>query len=174
MVTINKSFWYGICCASFTWMISLYLYWQLNKTEINNVLPTGVSNKHRAEKIVRDWHYNALESNDNKINHKWQNVEEHKQNLKNYFNSEKLLEQLQPRFPKIKGATSDEQSTIYEHYILIIENKMYFLVLNELGMVKSLDDQNTRDEGYKQHAFNVLVSNKLSYHRNIPDTRNEL
>lgn len=41
-------------------------------------------------------------------------------------------------------------------------------------MVKNVEEQEVRDEGYKQHAFNVLISNKLSYHRNIPDTRNKL
>ncbi|XP_018320488.1 polypeptide N-acetylgalactosaminyltransferase 35A isoform X2 [Agrilus planipennis] len=32
MVSLNKSFFYGICFASVTWLISLYLYWQLNKS----------------------------------------------------------------------------------------------------------------------------------------------
>jgi hypothetical protein len=45
---------------------------------------------------------------------------------------------------------------------------------NELGMVKSPEDQRIRDEGYKNHAFNVLVSHKLEYHRTIPDTRHRL
>lgn len=53
-------------------------------------------------------------------------------------------------------------------------NKTLFLALNELGLVKNEEEQRIRDEGYKQHAFNVLISNKLSYHRNIPDTRNKL
>nr|CAD7260064.1 unnamed protein product [Timema shepardi] len=43
--------------------------------------------------------------------------------------------------------------------------------LEELGMVKTPEDQLVREEGYKTHAFNVLVSNHLSYHRDIPDTR---
>lgn len=48
------------------------------------------------------------------------------------------------------------------------------LALNELGVVKNEEEQKIREEGYKQHAFNVLISNKLSYHRSIPDTRNKL
>lgn len=52
--------------------------------------------------------------------------------------------------------------------------KYSFLALSELGLVKTEEEQKIRDEGYKRHAFNVLISNKLSYHRSIPDTRNKL
>ncbi|CAB3375722.1 Hypothetical predicted protein [Cloeon dipterum] len=45
---------------------------------------------------------------------------------------------------------------------------------NEIGMVRSLEEQRIRDQGYKNHAFNTLVSHKLGYHREIPDTRNAL
>jgi polypeptide N-acetylgalactosaminyltransferase len=41
-------------------------------------------------------------------------------------------------------------------------------------MVHSPEEQRLRDQGYKNHAFNVLVSHKLGYHRQIPDTRNPL
>lgn len=41
-------------------------------------------------------------------------------------------------------------------------------------MVHNVEEQNIRDEGYKIHAFNTLVSQQLSYHREIPDTRNKL
>lgn len=39
MVNLNKSFLYGICFASLTWIISLYLYFQITNSEIsaNNV-----------------------------------------------------------------------------------------------------------------------------------------
>jgi hypothetical protein len=46
--------------------------------------------------------------------------------------------------------------------------------INEVGMVKTAEDQVLRSEGYKVHAFNVLVSRELSYHREIPDTRHHL
>lgn len=50
----------------------------------------------------------------------------------------------------------------------------FFLELVELGLVKTLEDQRKKDEGYKKHAYNVLISERLSFHREIPDTRNEL
>jgi hypothetical protein len=33
-------------------------------------------------------------------------------------------------------------------------------------------DQELRDLGYQKHAFNMLISNRLGYHRDVPDTRN--
>lgn len=41
-------------------------------------------------------------------------------------------------------------------------------------MVKNSHEQYIRDSGYKKHAFNVLVSNKIGLIRSIPDTRNKL
>lgn len=41
-------------------------------------------------------------------------------------------------------------------------------------MVHNKEDRVIKDEGYKLHAYNVLISNQLSYHRPIPDTRNKL
>jgi polypeptide N-acetylgalactosaminyltransferase len=41
-------------------------------------------------------------------------------------------------------------------------------------MVQNSEEQYIRDDGYKKHAFNVLVSNKLGLFREIPDTRNKL
>lgn len=44
----------------------------------------------------------------------------------------------------------------------------------DLGLVKTKEDQKIREMGYKDYAFNVLVSLRLDYHREIPDTRNKL
>ncbi|KAL5007710.1 hypothetical protein ScPMuIL_016516 [Solemya velum] len=44
----------------------------------------------------------------------------------------------------------------------------------ELGRIFNEKDREMRDHGYKDHAFNQLVSDRLSLHRKIPDTRNEL
>lgn len=41
-------------------------------------------------------------------------------------------------------------------------------------MVKTAEDQTMKDEGYKLHAYNILVSNRLPLSRVIPDTRHQL
>ncbi|XP_054847434.1 polypeptide N-acetylgalactosaminyltransferase 11 isoform X2 [Eublepharis macularius] len=41
----------------------------------------------------------------------------------------------------------------------------------EMGMIFNEQDQEVRDLGYQKHAFNVLISNRLGYHRDVPDTR---
>lgn len=43
---------------------------------------------------------------------------------------------------------------------------------SELGMIFNERDQELRDLGYQKHAFNLLISNRLGYHREVPDTRN--
>ncbi|XP_036437711.1 polypeptide N-acetylgalactosaminyltransferase 11 isoform X2 [Colossoma macropomum] len=40
-------------------------------------------------------------------------------------------------------------------------------------MIFNEKDQEVRDMGYHRHAFNVLISNRLGYHRDLPDTRND-
>lgn len=45
---------------------------------------------------------------------------------------------------------------------------------NDLGLVRSKEDQKLREDGYTHHSFNVLVSSRLDYHRSIPDTRHKL
>ncbi|XP_024420216.1 polypeptide N-acetylgalactosaminyltransferase 11 isoform X1 [Desmodus rotundus] len=42
---------------------------------------------------------------------------------------------------------------------------------SELGMIFNEHDQELRDLGYQKHAFNLLISNRLGYHRDVPDTR---
>lgn len=44
----------------------------------------------------------------------------------------------------------------------------------EFGLIKNVEDQLLRDEGYKTHAFNVLISNHLGVIRDIPDTRHKV
>ncbi|XP_028822137.1 polypeptide N-acetylgalactosaminyltransferase 11 [Denticeps clupeoides] len=43
----------------------------------------------------------------------------------------------------------------------------------EMGMIFNEQDQEVRDMGYHRHAFNVLISNRLGFHRQLPDTRND-
>lgn len=40
--------------------------------------------------------------------------------------------------------------------------------------MKTTQDLKTKAEGYKKHAYNTLISDKLSLDRDVPDTRNAL
>lgn len=44
----------------------------------------------------------------------------------------------------------------------------------DYGLIKTVEDQLIREEGFKSHAFNVLVSNHLGIMRDIPDTRHKV
>lgn len=114
---IIKPFLYGICFASLTWVILLYLYFHINTSELVSKKATQ----------------NSLFSG---------------------LNSESLIKSLQP-IQKIPKEKVDEE-------------------LVDLGMVKTIRDQEIKDEGYKVHAFNVLLSTRLDLNRTIPDTRNVL
>lgn len=80
MVSLNRSFLYGICFASLTWVISLYLYFQLTKNDImSNKIPTQQS-----------WSFksNLIEP-----------LQKYSRNIKapnNYVNSDHFIKQLQP------------------------------------------------------------------------------
>lgn len=61
--------------------------------------------------------------------------------------------------------------------ILDFFQMMFFSLLDDLGrvsfagMIFNEEDQEVRDLGYQKHAFNMLISNRLGYHREVPDTR---
>ncbi|XP_056639458.1 polypeptide N-acetylgalactosaminyltransferase 35A [Diorhabda sublineata] len=121
MVSLNKSFLYGICFASATWLISLYLYFQLSKNEnFSTTIKTSNLNNVAVEKIT---------------------------------SSANIL------FKKIESTENNGDT-----------NKD----LSEIGIITSPKDQIIKDEGYKIHAYNVLISNRLGLNRSIPDTRNSL
>ncbi|XP_037562128.1 polypeptide N-acetylgalactosaminyltransferase 11-like isoform X1 [Dermacentor silvarum] len=45
---------------------------------------------------------------------------------------------------------------------------------SRLGAIFNAEDQRIKVEGYHQHAFNMLISNRLGKVRTLPDTRNPL
>ena len=42
------------------------------------------------------------------------------------------------------------------------------------GLVKNDDDIRKKEYGYEKFAFNLLVSDRIGYRRDIPDTRNKM
>lgn len=70
--------------------------------------------------------------------------------------------------------------TLFSHSAQYIQNVGYLSFsllsqgLDELGLVHNAEEARKRDEGYQKFAFNVLVSDALGTHREVPDTRNKL
>ncbi|XP_046594682.1 polypeptide N-acetylgalactosaminyltransferase 35A isoform X1 [Neodiprion lecontei] len=157
------SFISGIVITSVTWTFSLYLYSRLSQNA-NTASPTiyvpdfsqplkesvfDQRSNDQPEAIyiqnVKDKIHRHQVSGKDPYNYKAHN---------DFQNSNKLLQQLQP--VPVKPAVTVGGG------------------LDEIGMVKNFEEQQKRDEGYKNYAFNVLVSDQLSLHREIPDTRHKL
>ncbi|XP_019763497.2 polypeptide N-acetylgalactosaminyltransferase 35A [Dendroctonus ponderosae] len=136
MVSINRSFLFGIGFASLTWVISLYLYLQLTKS---------------AENVPQK----AISSDLTNLKNGTSNFK--KPYTRSQFNSNDLLEKLMPVDRSDRNSSSALEQELFD-----------------LGLVRNSQEQEWRDEGFKNHAFNVLISKKLSYFRDIPDTRNAL
>lgn len=152
MVSLNRSFLYGIGITSLTWIICLYLYSQLNQLAQSEKLEKHYThlpriNKEIVNNNVIDIDDKSKSKESNNYKNEW---------YKKYKNSEQNIKKLQPVFKTNSKLSKDEKD------------------LTELGLVANLQEKEIKDEGYKIHAYNVLVSNRLSLHRKIPDTRNKL
>ena len=109
--------------------------------------------------------------------HKGSHDEKHKVNHQNLLsnNNDLIDEQLDRR----ENQVSDED---YDHVKLYRKNKnkkqasdkskkQSSIDVKEIGMIHSEAERKLRDEGMKKQAFNVLISDRIGYHRSIPDTR---
>ena len=74
---------------------------------------------------------------------------------------------------KFSGLKSDSDKVIHLQVFskTLSEDAKY---LESLGMIRSEEDKKIKDSGVKNHSFNLLISNRLGYHRGIPDTRHPL
>lgn len=128
MVTINKSFVYGTCFASLTWLISLYLYWQLTKSDDLS----GSS---------RQFSYSKNDANDQETGYRDQG-----QIFRgiNYVNSDKLRKQLQPILPN-----SSSNSSLVEQGML--EQTAYRVNLR----TQNLDHNQFQDHQQNLQLLNV-------------------
>lgn len=107
MVSLNKSFLWGIIFASITWITSLYLYWQLTNSN------TATASSHYSSQLVKNDQFfskssgkndvlNLIVSNeiDKSLFGSKDVVEKKRKKYKSYYNSEKLIKSLQPVSPK--------------------------------------------------------------------------
>lgn len=151
----KKSFFCGVFVGVLlTWMLSFYLYYSLNQSQspkLTNSRTTNVFNfDDSSEEDSKDQRHSNLigaesdKKEEGKLSYFKQKLKKEKDKRKL---SRKLVDELQPVTVK---------------------------QVEEFGIIRSVDDQYIRDEGYKTHAFNVLVSNHIGSYRDIPDTRHKM
>lgn len=149
----KKSFLLGVFVGILvTWALSFYLYYSLN----NNQQPS----KSKPQNNIFNFDSDEDDSAELKISNSIIGSPEKLVDGKvSYFKS-KLKKEKDKR--KISQKQFDELKPVTVKQF------------EEFGIIKSIEDQNIRDSGYKTHAFNVLVSNNLGSFRHIPDTRHKV
>jgi hypothetical protein len=184
VVTRYNSFLLGIVFASITWAVILYLYSVITQDSSTKLATTSKapfidvhtpdnsenfidSDLQNQQAIISDAFF--LKSSPSK-----------KSNLRVYNIAVNDISV--PLQSKAEGKSAHSLKNAYywngyknsDALIHKLQPKTLKPDINEVGMVKTAEDQVLRSEGYKVHAFNVLVSHELSYHRDIPDTRHHL
>lgn len=136
----------GIIVASFTWAVSIYLYWSLNKEKyVSHTLNSSIGYRRQMQNDI----VIPYEDDEKK---RWRAKSKY-YDPNNLIKKDDIIRQKLNPVP-IKAVNDNEMS--------------------DIGIVRSLDDLKVRNEGYKLHGFNALISKNLDYHRIIPDTRNKL
>ncbi|XP_026463081.1 polypeptide N-acetylgalactosaminyltransferase 35A [Ctenocephalides felis] len=179
MAKLNKSFIWGTLFASLTWTVSLYLYWGLNSTA-ETQQSTSISYSPVPAKFIgkqRPYSSNdVLAQNKNDVSRKalkWEKyakskymLEERSMNKYDVLKKPKMSEDMDKKLYN-PNKVSDKLLKELQPIVVLPE-------FDEPGMVHTIDEQILKEEGYKNHAFNVLVSKKIGLERNVPDTRHEL
>lgn len=110
MVSINKSFLYGICFASVTWSVSLYLFWQLNKaTDVLQPTTYPSYDNYALRNITGD-------KEEGKIHNFKDETREEKQAFKQYINRLQSQNSLQPVY---HNAGKDAYERGFDHIIYL-------------------------------------------------------
>ncbi|GFT97997.1 polypeptide N-acetylgalactosaminyltransferase 11 [Nephila pilipes] len=171
MVSIRyKSFFLGIILTSLTWAVILYLSSKLN----NNQLFHGINSEKNAK-----WRLRPRIDNMHRIAQvDTLGLESKEQRLKNNFIIKK--KNLDRETNLIDGNDFDYDSRVSKttpKYKQDNDQKAKLLNSSDLvhlGMINSPHDQRIKDEGYKKHAFNLLISDRLGYRRLVPYTPHPL
>ncbi|XP_064087973.1 polypeptide N-acetylgalactosaminyltransferase 11-like [Macrobrachium nipponense] len=182
----KNSFLMGVVAASFTWIIILYLYFTLiQETKLTqsssekqgkgfsfsgpeDVLMETSKSQEKLQGPENELSFRPLR-NDIDLKSADKIKDRDFTNQKRYDDSfvkqKKYRNQLM-----LKGEHALQQEVKKKAQPEIPEDQA---ILAELGLVKTKEDQQEKEQGYRLHAFNTLVSTRLSLHRPIPDTRDK-
>ena len=139
--------------------IMFYIHSKLNESEKSLRLDAKNlrNNQHKKHKYANSntskytklfHHPNAIEPN-----------EDNKSILKEYKNSDSLVQKLKPKLIDAAKSTYDDNN-----------DKLW---ASELGAAKNDEELKIREQGYNNYAFNTLVSLRLGLSRKLPDTRHK-
>lgn len=175
---VSKSFLWGVIAASLTWTVSLYLYWSLSSGS------SSVASVPTASMLQRDQSDGEQSAaavvgpvDQDTMNRKAHVHNGHQSNLVGLESfGEKMGNGKSFSFFKEKYNRYQKEQAYRKisHKLMDELQPMMPNGTDEFGMVRNSEEQFIRDVGYRKHAFNVLVSNKIGPFRAIPDTRHKL
>lgn len=143
--------------ALFTWAVTIYLYYSLNSSQSTSPTLGRIAEKN-VFNLISDSSDEDDDESDEKLSNKLDN-EDISLGKSSYVKS---------KFNKDKAKRKLNRKLVEELRPVTIKQDPQF------GLVRDVKDQLTRDNGYKTHAFNVLVSQQIGDFRDIPDTRHKM
>lgn len=139
-----------------TWILSFYLYYKITAHPQSTLIKDQFQYLHN--NIFNDDSNEQEDDSDEQLHDN--SIHHEIEGGKSYYFKDK--------FAKAKLRRKQNQK-------LIIELKPVTITQSpEYGIIKNAEDQFIRDDGYKNHAFNCLVSNNIGIFREIADTRHKL
>ncbi|XP_071502230.1 polypeptide N-acetylgalactosaminyltransferase 11-like [Diadema antillarum] len=183
-IRLVRCFCYGISLSSVIWLLLIYLFLtEVGKDNLEG-LPNGrLASSHRLRPVkmianphpgVRSFHVGGVLKN--------AEGEEWRQNNlviqdKDAVDANRV--RLVPRIPKPLPDAADKSDHESRQQgkapaAGAVARVDLDLKGDEIGLVRNDLDRKTRDNGYRQHAFNELISNRIGFHRNLTDPRNPL
>ncbi|KAK3867084.1 hypothetical protein Pcinc_027427 [Petrolisthes cinctipes] len=176
----SRSFLLGILVASITWAIITYLYLSLvQESSVSSHLHISGPVPHGAGlEPLRDNAWAPSNSNNRRgPGHRAFDVETNsilggksrKDKDSGALRRNQIIKSGQDEKPNKAGQSIAAADTNHG----LVGSSKDKDVLAELGMVMTHQDQEEKESGYRLHAFNTLISSRLSLHRPVPDTRNK-
>jgi len=150
-----KPFIMGIVFTSITWAVVLYFYLCLNPNASNKQqgIPTNIQSFTSSDANLK-----------NKLSESFVKTE-----MSNYLDSSIENESKVHHHVKASSVTKSSTTTKKTKTNMAAES-----FEDSLGLVRNEQDKKIREQGYTHHAFNVLVSSRLDYHRAVPDSRHKM